>query len=315
MDLIYHLNCKYEREFAKASSCLLGHALRRFSCLTRALNGLQQGLYIVGAETNIGKTAFMTNLFLDAIQSNDDVKGIYFSFDDNKDTIINRFLAILTSLDINQVQSPKSLTPLLGTTLLDIGYDYLKKLAQSNRLAIYDMNDVNNFEEVTNIIEQSKNNNLVVCIDGIYNLSTNVPINSIREDNIFRANKLKAFVDSYKIPVIATVEVRKKDSKYHHNLRPTMHDIMETSKFGYNAHVVFMLHPESIQEFKEQDNPSIIITVEKNKLSAFTGTHRFKFLKAKGYMVCEEIDDQPTELLNTFSVIDPLTLNDNTYQY
>jgi len=299
MSLDNYLNLKYIRECSRERVDLIGHALNRFPSLARNLDGLQSGLYIVGAETNIGKTAFMTNLFLNAIQSNEHIKGIYFSFDDNKDTIINRFLAILTALDINQVQSPKSLSPALGTTLMNIGYDCLKKLALSNRLAIYDMNDVNNFEEVTNIIEQNKNNNLIVCIDGIYNLSINTTTSSIREENILRANKLKILVDLYKIPLITSVEVRKKNNTQQ---TPTIDDIMETSKFGYNANVVFMLYPENFQEFKEQNDPYLIINVEKNKLSAFKGVMRLRFLKSKGYMIGEEIQNDFVNILKAISI-------------
>ena len=53
----------------------------------------------------------------------------------------------------------------------------------------------------------SENKNLVVFVDGIYSLESSQ--DSIREENIMRANVLKHLVGAYKIPLFASVEVRK----------------------------------------------------------------------------------------------------------
>lgn len=316
MDLSSYLKNKYDTEYAREFHNLLGYGLNRLAQLADYLDGIQPGLYIVGAETNIGKTALTINMFLSALQSNEHVKGIYFSFDDNKDVIINRLLSILTGFDINLVQFPQKLSPPLRSILSRVGYDALINLALSNRLEIYDMTTIDNFSAIQEIIEKNKNTPLIVCIDGICNLDLGTDsTGSAREDTIIRANKLKYLVDSYKIPVIATVEVRKKDTKANTSDGPTVNDIMETSKFGYNAHAVLMLHPENLQDFKEKPDPYLIISFEKNKLSAFKGKLRLKFIKAKGFLICENDEAHFSQLLNIINAaINAQHLNES-YKY
>ena len=93
------LSDKYDREKLRDAD-LLGYRLNKFPQIARNIDGVQPGFYLIGADTNIGKTAFATNLFLDVIASNTNVKGIYFSLDDNKNIILNRFLGIESGLTV-----------------------------------------------------------------------------------------------------------------------------------------------------------------------------------------------------------------------
>jgi len=94
---------KYNTE-KNRTTALLGYPLNKFQNLCNNIDGVQPGLYLIGAETNIGKTAMLTNVSLDLIESNDDVRVLYFSMDDAWNVIINRFLGIITEIDLNQVQ-------------------------------------------------------------------------------------------------------------------------------------------------------------------------------------------------------------------
>ena len=67
---------------------------------------------------------------------------------------------------------------------------------------------------------------------------------NIREMNIERANKLKTLVDTYHVPIICTAELRKKTKQEGKDKAPTIHDFMETGKFGYNANVAWLLSSE-----------------------------------------------------------------------
>jgi replicative DNA helicase len=278
-----YLKIKYARESLKITPSYLGYNLSWLRTIAHNLNGIQPGLYIIAAETNVGKTTFMTNLFIDLLNSNHELQGIYFSFDDNKDVIINRCLAFLTGIDINHIQTPNMLTESMHKILTTVGYGRLTEWADSGRLNIQDMNDIQSFDALHEIIKKMDTSKSVVCIDGVYNLCFYDNSLGIREENILRANKLKWLVDTYKIPLFATAEVRKKDVK---SSLPTHHDIMESSKFAYNAHVIFMLYPGT-------NSPSecvskLMLQYEKNKLSAFKGTVPLYFLKNVARLVEEQ---------------------------
>ena len=85
------LRDKYDRDMSRDPNELLGYNLTRFAKLAKNVDGIQPGFYVVAAETNAGKTAFLCNLALDLLDPNDDLVGLYFSLDDSRDVILNRF--------------------------------------------------------------------------------------------------------------------------------------------------------------------------------------------------------------------------------
>jgi len=121
----------------------------------------------VAAETNKGKTAFLTNLCLDLLKTNPHLSAVYFSLDDNKDMITNRFLGILTGLPINDVQRPQKDNP---KQKVENAYEILKGYASKGRLDIRDQG------EITHIMPWSGRSSIwpkttwVVLINGLYNL-------------------------------------------------------------------------------------------------------------------------------------------------
>ncbi|MBU0490010.1 MAG: hypothetical protein KKD31_18885, partial [Bacteroidetes bacterium] len=128
------------------SSALLGYSLTKFNQLCQHIDGVQPGLYLIGAETNIGKTALLTNVSLDLIESNNDVRVLYFSMDDAWNVIINRFLGILTEIDLNQVQRGQTLPE--NVRKLKQAYDYLISLSEQDRFIIKDIGEVCNYDQI-----------------------------------------------------------------------------------------------------------------------------------------------------------------------
>ena len=280
LSLDEHLKNKYEIESQRDGS-LLGFKLNKFSNIEKNIDGLQTGLYIIGAETNVGKTAFLTNLFLDVLESNPETIGMYFSLDDSKDVIINRLLGIISNLDLNQVQRKQG--DLNDQQKLKNAYDKLITFARNRRIHIKDLSEVTHINHLEVVIREFANENLFVGIDGLFNLEVDRNGGGIREENVERANKLKTLVDTYNIPIICTGELRKKTKDEGKNKRPSVSDIMETGKFGYNANVVWLLSPESFDATKisfEKDN--LKLDYAKNKLSHFKGYQDIIFRKNKG---------------------------------
>lgn len=276
--LAEHLREKQEED-SKRGDELLGFRLNRFNEIAKKTDGIQSGFYIIGAYTSKGKTALATNLFLDLLQSNPGTKGLYFSLDDNRDVIINRFLGILTGLRLNQVQRKQA-----DPEALNEAYGTLVRFAEEGRLIVKDISEVSHIDTLEmEIRERAGDKNLFVVIDGLYNLETGSDYGGIREENVERANKVKTLVDTYEIPIIATGELRKRTAEGK-DRDPSIDDLMETGKFAYNANLVWLLYPEEKDPLKydEDPEPVLVLRYEKNKLSYFTGKQDLTFKKATG---------------------------------
>ena len=280
---------KYELE-KNRESILLGYPLTKFKNLCENIDGLQPGLYIIGAETNVGKTALLTNIALDLINSNPEVRVLYFSLDDSWSVITNRFLGILTGLELNKVQRMQGCES--DAIKVKNAYQELARLADDGRLYIKDLSDVTNFNQAEAVVrELYEQGNLAVFIDGLYNLEVEGNGGGIRETNIERANKLKLLVDTYRIPLICTAELRKKTKEEGKDKPPTVSDLMETGKFGYNANVVWLLYPENFSESKGADQFMIKLDYAKNKLSHYKDYQTLIFEKKKGIIREIHIDN------------------------
>jgi len=277
-----YLEEKYKKDSQRDKDTLLGYKLKKFSRIAKEIDGIQPGLYIIGAETNIGKTAFLTNIFLDLLETNEDLGGIYFSLDDNRDVIIDRFISILTGIEINRAKRKQD-NP-RDTEKINGAYEKLRELSIKGRLDVKDLSEVNHIDILETEIRDRVKGDFFVAIDGLYNLEVGRAYSGIREENIERAQKVKALVDIYKIPILCTGELRKRQKGESEEKRPTKDDIMETGKFSYNANLIWLIYPEDRESFEQSDSPTLILKYDKNKLSEFRSSHNLEFIKSKGTM-------------------------------
>jgi len=258
----------------------LGYPLNGFPELCKNIDGLQPGYYMIAGDTNTGKTAFLVNLFLDIIESNDDLYGIYFSLDDSRNTILNRMLAVVSGIEINTVQKPALIEKSKKPRLSD-AYEFFNELAD-DRFAIKNMDETRNIDQLEDQIKEGlkEHGKIFVMIDGLYNLDASGSMQGAREENIERANKIKALSTRYDIPVICSGEMRKfakrgdaQNKKV--NREPTIHDLMETGKFAYNSDLVLLLHTET----PDSDDITIKLIYAKNKLSWFRASQELIFFR------------------------------------
>ncbi|MCZ7616597.1 MAG: hypothetical protein M5T52_24300 [Ignavibacteriaceae bacterium] len=154
-----------------------------------------------------------------------------------------------------------------------------------------------NFNLQLRIIQISKK--LVVFIDGLYNLEVNANSNQgIRIENIERAQKVKEIVDTFRIPLLSTGELRKKMKNEGKKTKPTLHDLMETGKYAYNANVVWLLSQISSQPLTNID--TLTLDFAKNKLSDFKGEQYLIFDRPTG-TIREAINYVPMEkIVNSY---------------
>lgn len=261
---------------------LLGFPLTKFKELAGHVDGLQPGFYLLGAESNIGKTAVLTNMCLDVLETNPDVSVMYFSLDDSRKYTAYRFLSIMTQLSINDTHKQQA-DPVKAKSLND-GRNNLIELVRSGRLMVKDTSEIYTAEQLVGDIKEYKDkSNLVVFIDGLYNLEVGDKFKGgIREENIERARQVKQLVDTYRIPILTTGELRKKTKEEGKDKAPTVHDLMETGKFAYNANVVWLLYGKA-DELKSEE-PTLTLEYVKNKLSDYKGIQYLSFKRATGTM-------------------------------
>lgn len=290
-----HLKKQYEIVSNRNPGELLGANLDMFKGICDHISGLQPGHYHLGAETNIGKTAFCINLMLDYLDSNETPKGIFFSLDDSKRVIINRIVAYYTGLSINAVQHRQT-DKNTQATIKEV-YDTLIDLAESEQFQIYDLSDLQTVAELETIVKNNMDTTPFVIIDGLYNLSVGDSFRDNRLENIERANRIKALVDTYEIPLLTTGELRKKSTTDRGNKR-TLEDLHETQKFGYNANLVWLLYLDQDQDPKQRppfEPLRLCLDFAKNKLSDFKGIQYLDFWRFKG-VINEYTPDRKNEV-------------------
>lgn len=270
---------------------ILGYRLNKFKKLEAKTDGIQTGLYLTAAGANVGKTALSTNLAIDLIQSNKNLKVLFYSFDDSKNIILNRFLAILSKTKINDVSRLCGARPEIIEGV-QAAKDKMINWSNEDRFDLKDITQIRTIKELEADIEKSMNNNpkIVLFIDALFNLDTGGNGNSIRELNIDRAQKLKELSTRYNIPLFATAEIRKQnvkaDKKQNNNddriieQNLTLDAISESAKYSYEATFIIALSEKAENDGKLTIKAQIL----KNKLNSDKKTFEIDFYSSTGIM-------------------------------
>lgn len=296
----------------------LGLKLNRFKQINQKLDGLQDGFYLIGARENAGKTAILCNLFLDTLESNQTttetekpVFGLFFSLDDTKNTILNRFISIISNgeLFINQVAKPKSLHQYNGKeTAYNKAVELILKMA--DKFSLFDSEDIQDINDIQLYITEAKfkhpDKKIVVFIDSLFNLelAEDDQNHENRKQHILRAQQLKQISKTGNLPLVCTVELRKetttKDTTGQRKITPpTTSDIMESGKYAYNADLVFLLwyDREQLDDLIDSERPfhrpvQVTLNYAKNKLSEYRGQHIINFKQVCSLMEIAKKDGE-----------------------
>lgn len=131
--------------------------------------GLSPGFYLVTGPEGVGKTIFSVNLFIDLVESNDNLKCLFFTSKASMENLLNRIYACCTGIDY-QVIEDNSVSPHQLKTLTAFREKF-KKLYYADRLDILEAKDPGKIG--TGIKKElSKNRNLAVFIDDLGTLTT-----------------------------------------------------------------------------------------------------------------------------------------------
>ena len=271
-DIITWLDEEYALALETKHGSILGYGLsQRFEKTRNISSGIQPGLYLVGAGPNVGKTAFTMNLAIDLIETNPEIQVLIYTLDDNRKTIKNRLVGIISRVPMNDAAALLGAPKDISMRVYE-AYEALKKWIRAGRLNIKDISEIEHISDIEAdlITAQSESRPAVVFIDALLNLEVDSEINDQRAVNIARANQIKKVVTDFNMPLFCTVEVKKNLGP---NDTPTLSDILETGKFGYNANMVYMLQEDKSGNNNEQaetpENIKVKLHCVKNKFGAF----------------------------------------------
>jgi len=200
--------------------------MNRFKEFEEISRGLVHGVYMIAADTNIGKTSFMTSLAVDILENNPDAVLAYYSLDDDAREVGTRFITSAGQLPIEQ------------TLVIDFKEDVTKakfaeevrkieRFISEGRLFILDMETVwslcrderieqpylNNFLRLLRELHPSLGGRkLVTMVDNFGNLSAMNPAD-MNDSSGLLTLKLQDVAKELRIPIICTIESSEKDGK------------------------------------------------------------------------------------------------------
>jgi replicative DNA helicase len=289
-----------------------------FKDLDKALDGgWQTGWILVGGDSNIGKTSFLSQLAWQAAHVNQDVYCLDFSLDDPMHDKIPRVVASNNKVLINAVKNPNGYSHL--PKMLQRRTDGLNKLRKAiDRYRCYDANHSTDIDKIEDTIKQTlvdleteakqngtKAKRLITFIDNFHDLSTSAreAQGGDKQKYDYLAQRVSDLATKYDICVVTTGEFKKLNGFR----RPGLDDLRESVKIKYEAKAVLLCYNEvglkgegaSIyfeQQGESTKKPVFEVKFGKNKMGSFKGRLFFEFYPEIAYF--ESADAQSTKRYN-----------------
>lgn len=256
---------------------------------------VQPGLHLVGGISNIGKTAWMTQLALHMAKNNPNLFVLYASIDDSFDLAMSRILANLGEIPVNQARNPNFFIEKTGGMSQkereiqwrkrDNGIAKLKSL--SKNFEIIDITDASRLEELEVQIKRLREvhgKDVALFLDNFHKVRTKA-FNNPRERFTYVSEEIKRITTENEMVTFSTVEL----TKLGHKGRPEVENIKETVDIIYDASTIHMLHQDyhskqgdtdfkfTTGEFPGQELPILEVAIAKNKISGWKGRLYYKF--------------------------------------
>ena len=283
--------------------------------LDRAFEGgLKPGFHILGADSNLGKTAFISQLAWQVATNNQDAFVLDFSLDDAMQDKLPRVISCDAKIPLGAAQYPNNYSqyPLM----------LLRRIKTLNKLRsncynynVYDVSKIceesetgeSNIEDILCIIIKTMvdiktaglNKRVVVFLDNFHDLNSAKYKNpDTKFDEMARI--IGEFCDTNRITFMCTAELKKLNS----TRRPILDDIRNNVKIKYKAMCIMLgyneVHYKGEQatvfyqrpNFSNDKQPIFELHFAKNKISGFKGRLFFTFLPEMSTMIeCTEQEE------------------------
>lgn len=285
-----------------------------WSALDRAFDGgLQTGWVLIGGDSNIGKSGFISQLAWQISQANGDRAYVLdFSLDDPMHDKLPRVVGSMNKVLINAVRNPNNFTQY--PKMLERREQGMKQLrSMVDRYRAFDSSvttDIDKIEEIVRehaiyLDEQQIDRKLVVCIDNFHDLSTTAKEASGGDKQKFDylAQRVSDLATKFDIAVITSGEFKKLNGFR----RPQVDDIRESVKIKYEAKAILLCYNEVSLKgeaagiyFERQGEaakqPVFEVKFGKNKFSSFKGRLFYEFYPEMAFF--EESDDETSQQYN-----------------
>ena len=276
-DNIAELNICYEEDKLNDGDKILGYGGIRYKPLIDDLDGIQEGITIVLAQSNVGKTTMLLSMAIDIVENHcKDAKpprvAIY-TFDDPLKKCFRNLISCITQIP-RKIISRKRVTP-EKEEQVKAGKDALEGLMNAGIVDILCRKNIETWGNfVANVEKQYQiNPKLIVVIDGISQIEYDKATKRL-ESNEAKSSDLKALAARLNIPILLSQEVPKGNI-----VRPTKEDVAETRRWCYDADVIICLsnldnktRDESVR-LNQKLHQEVVVSIEKSK----TGSTLFHF--------------------------------------
>ena len=269
-------------------------------------NCLNLGQFIVvGGDSNLGKSGFMSQLEWQIATSNDDVYVMAFSLDDAMQDKLARVIGSSHKIILNAVKNPNNYTHL--PLMLQRRKDGVAKLrGMCDRYRAYDARFTTFVEEIEEEVRRQRilhaeagiSRRIVVCIDNMHDLNIrDNPSLMDKQKYDFIAQWCSDLAIKEDVLVIATAELKKLNG----TRRPALDDIREAVKIKYEAKAILLVYNEvhykgeGANVFFYKNNvpmkqPVFEVHFAKNKVSSFKGRLFYEFYPEMAFM--QHVDEQ-----------------------
>lgn len=196
--------------------------LGSFESLEIATWGLREGLYLIGADSQVGKTAMLIQIAMDVLFYNPDSVVYFFTLDDRIKKFKGRVVSCMsgysggetvdTDFALTRYTGFRNRIPYLDKEVArkrDESIEILKDWVKKERLRIYDGNyTAEKIEMELEGIDQSRS---IILVDASYRVKTAGRDRMDREENLVVF--LKSLSNELLCPLFAIKEIKKGDSR------------------------------------------------------------------------------------------------------
>jgi hypothetical protein len=264
----------------------------RFHQLNRAWGGIDKGVHIIGADSNLGKSSMLRMIAWDIIQNNPKTHVRFYTLDDAEEYFMSCFAAQAAKVPINAIDKPQAFIAQdegyhrkadyermveRGHEMYEVfrsgKHDWQFSFAGAQTLQSSDWQTIKDDIRQTKMQLDESGYKLVIFIDNFHDIEVDGNNEDTNSKTERIATEVHRLAEQEDLVIIGSAELKKNQQR-----RPVLDDIYGSRKWKYKARTCILLYsevaagrPNPRLSYERPDKP--------NELSSVLEVH---FAKAKG---------------------------------